>query len=128
MALYLADTNIVINHFRGDELATNFLSEENVLISYISKAELIRGVKDKKTLKELLNTVKDFEIDWGSEMIGKASIKIMVDNQLKQGMGIMDSIIAATALVNDYILVTENIRHFRGIEDLQIQTLSEVVK
>lgn len=128
MVIYLVDTNIIINHLRDDKEATNFLIGENVLLSYITKAELIRGVRNRHELNDLIKTIKDFDIDWGGDAVSKRAIEVLTAYQLKQGIGIMDAIIAATACVNNYVLVTANLRHFRGIEGLVVKKFSEVVK
>jgi len=127
MVRYLADTNIIIDHLHDDQLATKFLVVENVLLSYITKAELIRGVSNKNALRDLEKTIKDFDIDWGGETTSKRAIEILMKHQLKQGIGIMDAIIAATACVNNFVLVTANVRHFLGIEGLVVKKLSEVI-
>jgi predicted nucleic acid-binding protein len=86
---------------------------------------------------------EDAEIFWGKvtqEIISRVNIVPITENEAliagnilaelrKQGqiMGLEDVLIAASALANQYIVVTANIRHFSRIKGLKIENWIESV-
>jgi len=60
-------------------------------------------------------------------LVNQRALEILIKYRLKQGIGILDCMLAATALENKMILITDNIKHFRGIEGLVVKKLSEVI-
>ncbi|MEK9179632.1 MAG: PIN domain-containing protein, partial [Patescibacteria group bacterium] len=59
---YLADTTVFVDALRGVEAARAFLSQEDVVMSCISVAELIEGCRDKRDLRLVTNLCNDFEV------------------------------------------------------------------
>ena len=128
--LYFIDTNICISCMRGslktEELGDKFiLHEDNIRIPIIVVAELLHGAYHSKRVEEnlmqTLDFLADFEIlSFGAEEADaygriRASLerkgKVISDN---------DMLIAATALVRNAILVTNNTREFSRIDGLKL--------
>lgn len=114
---YLIDSNILIYHLNGDKVATDFIANNysESLISRISFIEVLSYDLDETQEKEILNWLSTFEIVDTSEKIALQSI----NNRRKCKIKTPDNIIAATAQVNDLVLVTRNIKDFKAI-DVQI--------
>lgn len=127
MSKYLIDTNVIIDFWRG-ELSlsdTNLLKDASV--SVITICELCYGaqkssnrVKNREQIDEFLT---DFKI--GILSIDYAVAETYGDMRAileKGGKRIedLDLLIAATAVVNNKILVTGNIKHFKRIKDLEL--------
>lgn len=128
MIKYLVDTTVLVDCLRNREIALEFVAKnENLKISFAVCAELIQGVKNKQEHVKTQKLMNLFAVDWGSEAIGQSTLKIMDKFQLKQKLGFIDALIASTAVVNSLVLVTDNIKHFRGIDGLVVKKLSEVV-
>ncbi|MEA5460505.1 type II toxin-antitoxin system VapC family toxin [Arcicella sp. LKC2W] len=118
--MYLLDTNTVID-FCTSKLPVN---AKNLLVriepknSVISRIELFASSKislqEKETLELFVEMATNFDhID--EDIIAKT---IRLRQQYKTQLP--DAIIAATALVNDLILITRNSKDFEQISDLQV--------
>ena len=114
---YLIDSNILIYHLNGNKVATDFIANifSESIISRISFIEVLSFDLDENQEKEILKWLLTFEIVDTSEKIALQSIK----NRRKCKIKTPDNIIAATAQVNDLILVTRNVKDFKSI-DIQI--------
>jgi len=118
---YLLDSNIIIGFLdkRLPEKGMIFVSEVvDVVpnISVISKIEVLR-YNTTETVMQILEDFMDcsniFELD--NKIVNK-TIKLCRQSKIK----LPDAIIAATCLVNKYILVTRNVKDFTNIADLTI--------
>jgi len=121
MEKYLVDTCVLVDHLRGKKQATEFLKKENLVISAVTVAELLQGAKNLKEQKLLLTLTNQFEVSWFSSPVSRLAIEFLKKYFLKYNLRFLDSLIAATALVEDLTLVTSNTKHFRFIKDLKIE-------
>ncbi len=104
-----------------------YLSEhERFTVSVITRYEILRGLKTKGAIKQAVafdqfcerNTI----LPLTDEIVVKAAeIYADLSNRGKL-IGDADIIIAASALVNGLYLVTNNLKHFKRIPDLHIET------
>lgn len=127
---YMLDTNICIYAIKHKppEVIRKFLSHDSndLCISSITYAELMHGVEKSMAIERnrvaitmFLSpiTILDFDT-YAAEEYGR----IRADLERK-GMPIdpMDMLIAAHAKAEDLILVTNNIREFERVEDLEVE-------
>lgn len=129
MSGYLIDTDWIIDVIHGQPLATQTLLElagPGVSVSLITYGELFEGayyatdpvaaivgvqrVLDDKPLLPLSEAIM--------EMFG--IVRGRLSRQLRQQIGDLDLLIAATALTHDLTLVTRNLRDFRHVPDLKL--------
>lgn len=127
---YLIDTNICIYimNNRPPEVIQRFKSVEIgfVGISSISVSELHYGVcesagfkKNTKRLEEFLNPFEILPYDENAaRYYGK--IRSQLENQ-GNVIGPLDMLIAAHALSNDLILITNNEKEFNRIESVRVE-------
>lgn len=127
--MYVLDTNILIYFFKGighvgDKLLS--LSPKEIFIPSIVLYELEVGIGKSqfpdKRIKQLKDLVSVINVLSFTSETAKYSAGIMV--QLgKKGMpiGPFDTLIAGTALANNAILVTHNIKEFERVSNLQIE-------
>lgn len=116
---YLIDTNVIIGYLDGkiENKGMSFLHPiiDRILnISVINKIEILRfnsPDNDYKTLVEFINSSYVFSLN---ENIIEKTISICRANKIK----LPDAIIAATALVNNFTLITRNTSDFKKIADL----------
>ena len=122
MKHYLIDTSIIIAHLRGvvSYQLKSHLVEQSIL-SYVTVGELIQGVKNKLELKFTNQTCSHFEIDWGNQTIHQLSHQLLAKYALSHGVGVIDAIIAATALERKLTVLTLNTKHFGCIKGLQVR-------
>ncbi|HDQ88793.1 MAG TPA: type II toxin-antitoxin system VapC family toxin [candidate division WWE3 bacterium] len=121
----LVDSCILINFLRQKEKSKTLfykLSKEHLLqVSIITHTELYagksawtkRGKKDLETIFGGLTLIPITESI--SESAGKLRASLSVD--------LIDALIASTAIQNKLPLATLNLKHFKGIPDLQILSI-----
>lgn len=126
------DSSFVIDYLRGRENARktylNFkITGESLNISSIVITELITGAYISNKTEEEIGKVRkflaetyifDFTEDEAFEA-GKIEAMLIKKDDLIEPEDIM---IAATALLNEEILVTRNIKHFEKIPNLKIMS------
>ena len=128
---YLIDTDWIIHYLNGQrEIVKRLVSlrKEGLAISVISLAELYEGVYystnpegDKKALDDFLTGVSILGLeDEICKIFGKERGKL---RKLKIVIGDFDLLIAATCLCYNLTLLTNNIRHFKMVEGLNIVSI-----
>ena len=128
MAKYLIDTCIFVDLIRGKLDKVKGLDDlDGAVVSYVTYGELLQGANNKKEITGIEEIVSGYKLIWENGDLAKRAISILKIYHQKCGIEFFDAIIAATALENNWILITENIRHFRQIDGLIVKKLSEVV-
>jgi tRNA(fMet)-specific endonuclease VapC len=130
MPIYMLDTDIssYIIKQRPISVLERFeaTSVDKICLSVVTLAELIYGVERSSSTKINLPIVKNFVsclsvLPWDSsaaECYGK--LRTILE-QKGTPIGNMDLMIAAHALSEDIIVVTNNTRHFERIPQLQVE-------
>ncbi len=129
--MYLLDSNICIYYMRkGKEsklIDTKLLQhkKDDIRLSAIVVAELLHGAYHSKrveqNLRETLDFIADFEVIAFDEPEANAYGQILDSLQRKgQIIGNNDILIAATALIRNATLVTNNIHEFSRIDGLKL--------
>ena len=119
---YLLDSNTVIDYIAGllPEKAQKWLNQiidEEINVSVITKIEVLSYSPDKEDNYQIL--VEFFE---SAAVFGLT--ESIVDRTIflrqKQKIKLPDAVIAATALVNGFALVSRNSKDFKNIKGLEI--------
>ena len=121
MEQYLIDTNVICDYFSASfsDGASNFM--DNVInaipnLSVITQIELLCWKTKATTEQSIENFIEDSVIlDIGPTIIAQC-VKLRKGKKIKTP----DAIIAATALANNYTLITNNERDFTNIKGLKI--------
>jgi tRNA(fMet)-specific endonuclease VapC len=130
---YLIDTDIIIYSLKNDEhVKQSFIDNQNIpkSISVITYGELIYGAKKSKHIeKNLAVTYRIAEL-FPVINIDRSIMDVFgeIKSNLERKGNIiedMDILIAATALSYNLILVTNNVKHFEKIKDLNIENWKE---
>jgi predicted nucleic acid-binding protein len=118
---YLIDSNVLIDYvaerFTNNQLkALDLIFDEALRISVITKIEILgyNGVPDEEA--RMLEFLTNAEILPLSEIIVDRTILLKKSVRIKTP----DAIIASTALVNDFTLITNNAPDFKRITGLKI--------
>ena len=128
---FLIDTDWIIHYLNGQRETVKrlvSLRKEGLAISVISLAELYEGVYystnpegDKKALDDFLTGVSILGLeDEICKIFGKERGKL---RKLKIVIGDFDLLIAATCLCYNLTLLTNNIRHFKMVEGVNIVSI-----
>jgi len=121
----VCDTDVMIDYFDSKKprrvttkITLEDLGLDNVVLSAITKMELIVGAIDKT---DLIKTTKKFD-RFSTALIDQdvtlQAIALIGKYSLSHGLEIPDCIIAATVIANDLELFTYNIKDYRFIDGL----------
>ncbi|MHA1632118.1 MAG: type II toxin-antitoxin system VapC family toxin [Candidatus Freyarchaeota archaeon] len=132
---YLADTSYLIDLVNGDRGAVELAEEldvvgEEVGLSVISVEEYIRGIYhlylNSDILEEKLRAAKRdvsaFEILPITYEVALKAAEVDAMLAIKGEMlSLADVLIATTAIINNLVLVTRNVRHFKRIPNVKVR-------
>ena len=122
---YLIDTNVLIYHTAGSEATSDFIrymiARQAFNVSVLTKIEFLgwnkhtpEGFGKCRQLIELANIfhIDDDTAEKAIELKRRAKIKLA------------DAVIAATALLNNFKLVTRNVDDYKSVTELQTCMIS----
>jgi predicted nucleic acid-binding protein len=129
--IYILDSDILIYFLKGEkDIIPKLISlpKDELYITIINYTELLYGIynsnkitQNKEKILPFLDNFKILQFDKSSsEVFAKLKAKLK-----KQGNIIadMDLMIASIAISNKATLFTNNLKHFKRIEDLEILAL-----
>ncbi|MDR0891649.1 MAG: PIN domain-containing protein [Mediterranea sp.] len=128
MAHYLLDTNICIFYMKGlfhlEEKITDS-EEDEFYISEITVGELLYGASCSDRKREVLEEVEIF-ISRVEILPIYESLSCFADTKAHlrargQLIDDFDLLIAASAVYNDYILITDNVKHMARVPHIKIE-------
>jgi len=129
LSVYALDSNIISFYLRGNTAVVknmeNAIDENHsIVITPIAYYEVKRGLlllDAAKQLKKFTEFCNLFPVgEFGGYLLEDA-IRIYVhERKAKRNTEDADIFIAAFCLQNNYILVTDNTKHFQNIEGLQL--------
>ena len=137
MTKYAFDTNVIIDYLRGNEnikkkIVISLSMGDILTIPSIAYYEVMRGFKESEATKRLNNfkmLLKNLQVLYLEENNMQAlNMAARIYERLrKSGKLIEDNVIyiAATAIANDAVLVTDNIKHFSRVEGLNLVNWKE---
>jgi len=116
---YLVDTDIAVDFLRGNKEATKFIKEnaQELVFSVITHAELFCGVRSKAEKSELKEFLLMFPVIEINSKIAESAGEYKRENGSRNGMGLADAFIAASAVSTKLTLVTKNKKHFDFLEN-----------
>ncbi len=118
------DTDILIWVQRGSEKAAKLIEkDEDRYLSIQSYMELLQGAKSKVHHKYVKDFISEFEFSIlpFTENIGHRALIYVEEYALSSNMRAGDAIIAATAVENNIMLVSSNVKHFKAVNELQLK-------
>ena len=128
MKKYLLDTQVMIGFWKGKKTWVDFISKNSGLVgtSVVCVAELYEGIFLGQRPREEREKIEEFiaNLAFVAEIDRKTAEKFgeLRANLRKKGKIIsdFDILIAAASIENNFILVTENKKHFSRISELEI--------
>ena len=118
------DTDIFIWVQRGNEKAAKLMEKaEEKYLSIQTYMELLQCAKNKTQHKQ----VKDFLTSFGfivlpfTENIGHRASIYIEEYTLASNLRSGDAVIAATAVENNMMLASSNVKHFKVIKELKLK-------
>ncbi len=126
---YLIDTNIIIYRLKNlGNVNANFLKnkDKHMSLSVISYGELVFGAKKSKAVEKNMETVNAIKsifplLEITSEIMNIFGEIKAYTQKIGKTIDDMDLLIAATAITNNFTLVTHNMKHFENIPNLKVE-------
>jgi len=115
---YLLDTNTIL-YYMGNQLPDKaktllaLIIDDEINLSVINKIELLGFSRVEQDLIDFVACSNIFPID---DAVVDKTVEIRSLYKIK----LPDAIIAATALINNLVLVSRNIKDFKGIQGLNV--------
>lgn len=128
MTRYLLDTQVIINFWKAKKRWIDFIKKhpQGIGTSVICVAELFEGVFLGKRSREEKEKIENFinDLEFISEVDRKVAEEFAEIRAFLRKEGSLiedfDILIAASCIVDNLTLVTENKRHFSKIKNLKI--------
>ncbi|MBN2011807.1 type II toxin-antitoxin system VapC family toxin [candidate division KSB1 bacterium] len=120
----LFDTDVFIWYLRGNENAFETVESQNgFFISVVTYIELVQGMRNKHELNELRNALRiwNTKILYINEEISSKAMFYVERHYLSHSLELADALIGATAIVNGVPLLTGNDKHYKMINEIDIQ-------
>jgi predicted nucleic acid-binding protein len=128
----LLDTTIAVDHLRGEPAAVGLLATvidtgEVLAASELIRFELLAGIRDKElgAFEEFCSALRWAQVTEDVTRVGGRLARRY--RRSHSGIGPVDYLIAATAIVIDADLLTTNVRHFPMFAGLGVPVLTESV-
>ena len=120
--MYLLDSNVVV-HYLSNSLpikSIEFLNQfidEDCYISVITQMEILgfnfKNLSDKNITEIFIENAIVFDLN--PEVVQKT-----ITIRKSRKIDLPDAIIAATAIVNNFTLITQNLKDFQNIQNIKI--------
>ncbi|MDR3196727.1 MAG: type II toxin-antitoxin system VapC family toxin [Planctomycetaceae bacterium] len=120
----IIDTDVLIWYFKGNKNALNIIKKYIPFnISVITYMELIQGMRNKNELQTLKKYLKKWNVKiiQINENISVRSMFLVENYYLSNSLELGDAIIGVTARENQETLLTANYKHYKIIQDLNIE-------
>lgn len=124
----ICDTDVMIDYFDLKSLRHTItkikleeeIGLENIMLSAISKLELIAGATTKSDLLMIIKKLKKFSVILFFPTITSLSFELLETYKLSHGLASPDCAIAATVLKTDLEFFTYNTKDFKFIPKLRL--------
>jgi len=121
----ILESTVLVDLSRQDETARAYVDVERkagvVKVSIVSNMELIIGCRNKAEVQKTEKFLADYDVLDITPLIGRKAYELVARFNKSHGLAIPDALIAATALVENAVLVTSNTRHFSMIDGLRLE-------
>ena len=117
----LVDTDVLIDVQRGFRAAEEwFTTDREIGVAGFVVMELVQDARNADEVRKALALVDGFEIVWPTQSDCQSALDQFAMLHLSHGLGLLDALIAATAVGHGSVLNTFNERHYRMFPGLTI--------
>ena len=132
MEKIICDTDVLIDYFdnsKSRHIPTKQILDfqihiDNVVLSAITRMELIAGAGNNSELKSLNKNLDHLDILLINPAISSIALNLMGKYRLSHKLDIPDALIAATAIYTGFKLFTYNVKDYKFINGLILYNLS----
>lgn len=119
------DTDVLVECLRGTSSAQEWLTRaagETFQVPGVVAMELVVGCQNQADLGRTRRFLSSFDVVWPDAAEFAQAYELLAAHYLASGLSIPDCLIAAMALSRSARLYTFNLRHFRVVPGLDVQT------
>jgi predicted nucleic acid-binding protein len=120
--MILLDTDVMVDVLRGYEPAIAWLtniSDSEIGIPGLVAMELIQGSQNAREQKRLEKALNVYPMFWAEPQDCDRALKSFAAHHLSHKIGLIDALIAETAISVDATLATYNVKHYSVIKELK---------
>ena len=118
--MILLDTDVMVDILRGYEPAKKWLnSVQEIGIPGIVAMELIQGCQNTKEQRQLEKALSAYQLYWLDEDSCNDALASFSAHHLSDNIGLLDALIAETAISANAELATFNVKHYRVLKGLR---------
>jgi len=118
--MILLDTDVMVDILRGHEPAKVWLqSIDEIGMPGLVAMELIQGCQNTREQRMLEKELSEYQLYWPSVEDCSRAMKTFSSHHLSDNIGLLDALIAETAIGIEAELATFNLKHYRVINGLQ---------
>ncbi len=125
--MILLDSDVMIDLLRGYPPAITWFDsldeEEEIALPGFVVMELIQGCRNKAEQEQLQRAIAPYGVVWPLPKDCDRALEIFLKYRLSHGAGLLDVLIAQTALALDVPLHTLNQKHYQFLSHLQTAQL-----
>jgi predicted nucleic acid-binding protein len=128
--MILLDTDVMIDVLRAYAPALKWLDNLGnapVGLPGLVALELIQGCRNREEQRRVEKSLQNYKLFWPTAADSNRALHDFLRVHLKSGIGMIDTLIAATAIGLDVPLATFNARHYRMIRTLNARRVSSGV-
>ena len=119
----LLDTDVLIDIQRGHAPTLSWflqLQELPAVPGFVAM-ELVQDARNSREVKKALKLVEPLPIVWPKSSDCQSALEIFAIYHLSHGLGLMDALIAATAVGHSATLSTFNTKHYHSVPGLKVK-------
>jgi tRNA(fMet)-specific endonuclease VapC len=118
--MILLDTDVMVDILRGYEPARKWLETvQEIGVPGLVVMELIQGCQNAKEQRLLEKSLSEYRLCWPNEEDSNRALKSFLSHRLSDNIGLLDALIAETAIGIHAELATFNIKHYRVLRGLK---------
>jgi predicted nucleic acid-binding protein len=118
--MILLDTDVMVDILRGYEPSKEWLkSAQEVGVPGLVVMELLQGCQNAREQRQLEKALSEYPLYWPSEEDCNRALASFSSHHLSDNIGLLDALIAETAIGVPAELATFNIKHYRILKGLK---------
>jgi predicted nucleic acid-binding protein len=120
--VYLLDTDVLIDVQRGHPPAVAWFSSQTqpLAVPGFVVMELVQAARNAGELQSARKLVAPFPVIWPTEADCARALSDLITLRLSHSLGLIDAVIAATAVGQNATLCTFNLKHYRPVPGLTL--------
>ena len=123
--MIMIDSDVLIWYMKGNSKANKVIESLNSFsISVVTYMELVQGMRNKRELTLLRTALRKWnaKIFFINEDISAKAMFLVEQHYLSNSLVLADALIASTAISNGVKLLTGNIKHYKVIKNIELES------